>query len=56
MVKHGADGMVLDIENLQVMNIKIVIKKLYELIKRITVMSHMQNALFDVLTLRITHK
>ena len=30
-------------------------KKLYELIKRITVMSHMKDAIFDVLTLRMTN-
>jgi len=30
-------------------------KKLYELIKRITVMSHMQSAIFDVLTLYMTN-
>jgi DNA topoisomerase I len=30
-------------------------KRLYELIKRITIMSHMQNAVFDILTLHISN-
>jgi DNA topoisomerase-1 len=36
-------------------NYEVCDKKLYELIKRITVMSHMKDAIFDVLTLRMTN-
>ena len=36
-------------------NYEVCDKKLYELIKRITIMSHMKDAVYDVLTLRMTN-